>query len=144
MGTDAMHELSVAQSLIELACEHAARQGAGRVRRVRVRLGVLSGLLRPLYFCFAAASRGTLCEGAVLEIEEVPLTVLCPRCETVKTPHTHYNFRCPSCGTPTPEVVTGREMRLVSLELEAPETTPAAPHTADEGIRSAMNAVRRE
>ena len=60
-----MHELSIAQNLIELACEHAADQGAARVRVVRVRLGVLSGMLKPLYFCFSAVSKNTLCEGAL-------------------------------------------------------------------------------
>ncbi len=141
-----MHELSVARNLIELACDHARQQGADRVRRIRVRLGVVSGLRKPLYFCFAAASRGTMCEDAVLEVEEIPLTVLCPRCQEVRVPHTHYSFRCPTCGSPTPKVVTGREMQLVSLELEAlagddPTPSPAPrraggkPHSAEQERR---------
>jgi len=116
-----MHELSIAQNLVELACEHASRQGAARVRVVRVRLGVLSGMLKPLCFCFSAVSKNTLCEGARLEIEDVPLTVICPACDETRTPSSLYSFRCSVCGTPTPKVVTGREMQLVSLELE---TTP--------------------
>ena len=114
-----MHELTLARNLIELACEHARAQGADRVKRIQVRLGVLSGMLKPLYFCFGPAARGTLCEDALLEIEEVPLTVECPNCCAVKVPHTRYSFRCPTCGSPTPKVVTGREMVLVALELEA-------------------------
>lgn len=114
-----MHELTLARNLIELACEHARAQGADRVKRIQVRLGVLSGMLKPLYFCFGPAARGTLCEDALLEIEEVPLTVECPNCRAVKVPHTRYSFRCPTCGSPTPKVVTGREMVLVALELEA-------------------------
>jgi hydrogenase nickel incorporation protein HypA/HybF len=113
-----MHELTLARNLIELACEHARAQGASRVKRIQVRLGVLSGMLKPLHFCFGPASRGTLCEDALLEIEEVPLTVECPKCQAVKVPHTRYSFRCPTCGTPTPKVVTGRELMLVALELE--------------------------
>ncbi|MCY3830111.1 MAG: hydrogenase maturation nickel metallochaperone HypA [Rhodospirillaceae bacterium] len=112
-----MHELALARSLIELVDDHATRQGARRVRRIHVRLGQLSAMTRALYFCFASAARGTSCEGAVLEIEEVPLTVRCPFCETTKTPTGRYSFRCPDCGMPTPEVVTGREMQLMSIEL---------------------------
>ncbi len=112
-----MHELSIATSLIELACEHARKQNAGRVRRIKIRLGELSGLMRPLYFCFSYASKGTCCENAILEIEEVSLTVMCPRCDEVKTPDSRYSFSCPTCSTPTPEVVTGREMQLVALEV---------------------------
>lgn len=121
-----MHELSIATSLIELAGEHARRQGASRIRSMKIRLGVLSGLLRPLYFCFASASRGTCCEGARLEIEEVPLRVRCPRCDEIKMPGTRYSFCCPTCGVPTPEVVSGREMQLVSVELERDGGSPTA------------------
>lgn len=116
-----MHELTLARNLIELACEHARAQGADRVKRIQVRLGVLSGMLKPLYFCFGPAARGTACEDARLEIEEVPLTVECPNCRAIKVPHTRYSFRCPTCGSPTPKVVTGREMVLVALELETTE-----------------------
>ena len=138
-----MHELSIARCLIDLACEHAVQQGGTRVRRIRVRLGVLSGLLKPLYFCFGAASRGTLCEGAILEIEEVPLTVMCPSCEEVKAPRSLYSFRCPTCGAPTPEVVTGREMQLVSLELESNAATAAVrPRTTRSRRAASMHAVR--
>ncbi|MCZ6720224.1 MAG: hydrogenase maturation nickel metallochaperone HypA [Proteobacteria bacterium] len=125
-----MHELSLATSLIELACEHAAENGASRVTRLRVRLGVLAAVRRALYFCFEPAARGTACEGAVLEIDEVPLSVLCPACDAVKTPSGLYNFRCPTCGTPTPRVVTGREMQLVSVELDIPEAASESPPSA--------------
>ena len=123
-----MHELTIARSLIELASEHAEQKYADRVTRINIRLGVASGLLRPLYFCFAAASRGTRCDGAILEIEEVPLTVMCPTCDEVKTPGTRYSFRCPDCGSPTPEVVTGREMQLVTIEVEKKSVHLPATH----------------
>lgn len=114
-----MHELSVATSLIELACDHAARHGASRVARVSVRIGVLQHVARSLYFCFEKVAMGTPCEGAELEIEEVPLTVECPVCGPARTPSGPYNFRCRDCGSPTPRVITGRELQLVSIGLEA-------------------------
>lgn len=126
-----MHEVWVARHLVELACEHAASEGATRVRRVRVRLGVLSGLVKPLSFCFAAACRGTPAEGAILDIDEVPLRVFCPACREAKSPPSLYSFRCPTCGTPTPQVLTGREMQLVSLELEG-EHAPRRPRAGKE------------
>jgi len=82
--------------------------------------------LKPLHFCFAAASKNTLCEGARLEIEEVPLTVACPSCNAIRAPSSLYSFRCSVCGSPAPNVVSGREMQLVSLELEA--TSAALPN----------------
>ena len=112
-----MHELSIATALVDQVCEHAAGRGAERVAKISIRMGVLSGVVKALYFCFPAASRNTLCDGAILHIDEVPLTVLCTFCREVKKPAALYNFRCPDCGRPTPKVLTGREMQLVSIEL---------------------------
>ncbi|MGH6934303.1 MAG: hydrogenase maturation nickel metallochaperone HypA [Dongiaceae bacterium] len=116
-----MHEMTIASSLVELACDQAARVGAAKVAEINIRMGTLRGIARSLYFCFGSATRGTICEGALLRIDEVPLTVRCDHCDTVKTPAALYNFRCPDCGSPTPKVITGREMELVSLGLVPPD-----------------------
>lgn len=123
-----MHELTVASALVDQVCESASRNGGRRVKAITVRMGVLSGISRALYFCFPSAARGTLCADAVLTIEDVPLTVMCTHCEEVKTPAALYNFRCPDCGRPTPKVQTGREMQLVSIELA--NAAPNAAHAA--------------
>ncbi len=121
-----MHELSIAQSLIALACETAQREGAVRVIRLSVRVGALSGVVKEsLLLSFNLAAEDTACAGAVLAIEDVPLTVMCPHCQAQQTLPSIYQFSCPTCGTPTPEVLTGRELDLVSIEVaEAAE----APH----------------
>jgi hydrogenase nickel incorporation protein HypA/HybF len=135
-----MHEMSIASALVDQVCDQAASLGAARVAEINLRMGVLSGIARSLHFCFPSASRDTLCEGARLNIDEVPLTVLCTYCDAVKMPAALYNFRCPDCGRPTPKVLTGREMQLVSIGLVPPaarvpptrtgagssETTPGA------------------
>ena len=113
-----MHELALARSLIEMVDDYAHANRARRVTRVRIRVGVLSALVRALHVSFRAASRGTSCDGADLDIEVVPLTVYCRFCDDVKAPSGPYNFRCPVCGHATPKVVTGREMQLVSITLD--------------------------
>lgn len=122
-----MHELALARSLIEMVDDYAHANGARRVTRVRIRVGVLSALTRALHVSFRAASRGTSCDGAVLEIEKVPLTVYCRFCDDVKAPSGPYNFRCPVCGHATPKLVTGREMQLVSIALDESAGTVALP-----------------
>jgi hydrogenase nickel incorporation protein HypA/HybF len=114
-----MHELTIALSLVEMAHDHAARNNAVRVTDVHVRLGALCGIARSLYFCFGAATRGTLCEGARLHIEEVPLTVFCDSCGGSRSPRSHFNLRCPDCGRPTRKVLSGREMDLTHIECES-------------------------
>jgi hydrogenase nickel incorporation protein HypA/HybF len=117
----AMHEMTIATALVDQVCHQAKSVGAARVAEINLRMGVLSGIARSLYFCFPSAARATICEGARLKIDEVPLTVLCTHCDAVKTPAALYNFRCPDCGRPTPQVLTGREMQLVSIGLVPPE-----------------------
>jgi hydrogenase nickel incorporation protein HypA/HybF len=136
-----MHELTLARSLIDLVDDYAKQQGGRQVRRIYVRLGEMSAMTRALHFCFGSASRGTSCEGAVLEIDEVPLTVRCGVCDAVKTPSGRYNFRCPDCGMPTPEIVTGREMQLTAIELapelSRPDTCPPGALHSQSGERHA-------
>ncbi len=130
-----MHELTLANSLVELAAGHAASHGAARVARINIRLGELCGIARALYFCFGPATRGTLCEGAELHITEVPLTVQCDPCGGMKRPRTPFNLRCPDCGCPARKVLSGREMELVSIELNSQVITAAGPDQTQGQIR---------
>ncbi len=121
-----MHELALARSLIELVEEYAHENNAVRVKQVNLRLGEMSAMTRALHFCFDAVANGTVCEGAKLSIEQVPLTVFCSFCNQTKQPMGRYSFRCDDCGMPTPKVVTGKEMQLVSIEL--PATQPCSQY----------------
>ena len=119
-----MHELSIAVSLVELACEQAERLGNVRVDALHLRLGSLAGVVEEaLLFSFELAAQGTAIEGARLAIEHVPLTVLCPRCGEERAPPSVQHLRCPTCDTPTPEIVRGRELELFALEVQ--DGTPA-------------------
>jgi hydrogenase nickel incorporation protein HypA/HybF len=68
-----MHELSIAQEIVETVRGHVPLEASGPVRRVRLKLGALNRIVPDsLRFCFEAASRGTVVEGAMLEIHEIP------------------------------------------------------------------------
>jgi hydrogenase nickel incorporation protein HypA/HybF len=112
-----MHELALARSLTEIVDEYAAEHDVTHVKQINVRLGEMSAMTRALHFCFGSVAEGTSCEGAILNIEVIPLTVYCGTCDTVKAPTGRYSFRCPDCGMPAHKVITGREMQLASLEL---------------------------
>jgi hydrogenase nickel incorporation protein HypA/HybF len=105
-------------SLVDVACERAGALGEVRVEAVCVRVGLLSGIVKEaLLFCFEAAAKGTSVEGARLEIEDVPVTVLCPLCVTERQLSSVQHFRCPVCDAPTPDVIGGRELELTALEV---------------------------
>jgi hydrogenase nickel incorporation protein HypA/HybF len=116
-GICEMHELTIARSLIDLASEYAEEHQARAIDHIFVRLGVLSGMLRPLHFCFTSAARGTICEGAKLDIEEVAVTVECSHCGQVGSPVNQHSLRCPNCFSNTVKIVTGNEMQLVSIKV---------------------------
>ena len=99
-----MHELSIAQSMIDMACEVAAREGAKHVLKLRTRIGLLSGVAKTaLHFSFDLAAEGTACEGAVLEIEDVPVTVMCRRCNSAQDLQRYSNFVAPSAEPRRPK-----------------------------------------
>ncbi len=126
-----MHELSIAQSLIQQANACASEHGAARVLRLNLRIGRLSGVTqRALLFCFALAAEETLCAGAELAIEEVPIRAMCPQCNESKVIGESYRFICPDCHSPTAQLLTGQELELVSIEIDSQETTPHAAASA--------------
>jgi hydrogenase nickel incorporation protein HypA/HybF len=113
-----MHELSIALSLLDLVEEEADRRGV-RVAAVHLRLGSLSGVVRDaLVSAFELAREGTSQGQANLVIEEVPVVVSCPRCAAPKMPESAWVLCCPTRGTPTPEILSGRELEVVALEIE--------------------------
>jgi hydrogenase nickel incorporation protein HypA/HybF len=66
-----MHELSIAETVVDMLAEEATRHGANKILSVRIRLGRLSGVVRDaLAFSFDVAAQGTIAEGARLDIED--------------------------------------------------------------------------
>lgn len=114
-----MHELSVAVSLVELACEEAARRGATRVLAVHLRIGPLSGIVEDaLRFSFDLTTEGTSAAGARLVIEHVPIVASCPRCGVDREIPSPQYLCCPACGMPTPNVRHGSELELYAMEID--------------------------
>ena len=113
-----MHELSIALSLLDLVEEEEARREV-RVTAVHVRVGALSGVVGDaLVSAFELAREGTRHERTNLVIEEVPVVVSCARCAGPKTLESAWLLTCPTCGDPTPEILSGRELDVVALEID--------------------------
>lgn len=125
-----MHELSVANAIVESIGGHEALAGGARVRVVTVRVGSLSGVVPvALAFAWGPATDGTFAAGSRLEIEEAALAVWCPACRAEREPPAFPRLACPVCGAPTPEVLRGQELEILAMEVEdagAPAAQPAA------------------
>ena len=114
-----MHELSIAMSIVEGAVEEAARHPCERVEVVRLRLGQLSGVVKDaLLFSYELACEGTPLTGSRLEIEEVAAAIFCRDCDAEREIASIQDFRCPICGKASSEVVRGRDLMIVGLELQ--------------------------
>ncbi|MCX7681361.1 MAG: hydrogenase maturation nickel metallochaperone HypA [Anaerolineae bacterium] len=113
-----MHELSVTQSILDIALAHARQAGATRVLRINLVIGELSGLVGEyLQFYFDFLSRETLAEGAELTFQNVPARLRCLHCGTEYEPESA-DWTCPQCGALQPAIVGGRELLVESIEVE--------------------------
>lgn len=113
-----MHELSIMGSALELALDRAQQAGATRVRVIRLRIGVLSGVVpEALQFAFETLTANTPAQGGLLEIEQIPARFGCPRCRKEYEVNAPYG-ECPNCGEVSSDLRAGREMELTSLDIE--------------------------
>jgi hydrogenase nickel incorporation protein HypA/HybF len=114
-----MHELSIALSILDLATEEAHKRGSVRVLKIHLRLGPLSGVVKEaLLSSYELARESTPLEEAQLMIEDVPVQVHCPTCKTTRAVASVQQLCCAECGTPSPDVVSGRNLEVVAMEIE--------------------------
>ena len=121
-----MHELAIAQSIMETVLDEKLRLELDTIEGVTVRVGALSGVLPDaLQFSFDAIRVATQLEQCQLTIETVPITVRCRKCEK-NTRVENYLFVCPTCTSTDVEVITGYELDIAYLEI--PDDTPEIVH----------------
>jgi hydrogenase nickel incorporation protein HypA/HybF len=108
-----MHELAIAQSVVDAVGEHS---GGARVARVRLRVGALAGVVPDaIRFCFELVADGTCVEGADLVIEEVAGQGHCRTCDcAVALPD--LILLCP-CGSADVQILAGRELMVESIDM---------------------------
>jgi hydrogenase nickel incorporation protein HypA/HybF len=125
-----MHELSVALKILDLAAAEAKCRGVDVVA-VHLRLGPLSGVVKEaLLSAYELARKGSLLEESRLVIEEVPIIVHCPTCRMDRPTPSLQQICCSVCGTPTPQVVSGRELEIAALEVrDADANAPCGSQT---------------
>ena len=113
-----MHELSIAQALVDQVEEARVSNGGGRVLTVEVRIGtwrlVVPEILTGYY---ESIVRGTPLEGSCLAIESVPATARCGTCAR-DFPVEEAWVVCPDCASLGASLLSGQELNLVGIELE--------------------------
>jgi hydrogenase nickel incorporation protein HypA/HybF len=113
-----MHEMSLAESVLQIIENAARNQDFRRVKVVYVEIGKLS-CIEPeaLRFAFDAVTDGSIAHGAKLEIVEIPGQGVCLECSAEVTVAAR-DDACPSCGSCKLRVSGGEDMRVRELEVE--------------------------
>jgi len=113
-----VHELGVANEILDIALSEADRHAAKKVTSIRLRVGVLRAI-EPvnLVFLFGHLARGTSAEGAVLEIVEEPVRVECEACGVSEAPS--FTWECPRCKGSGVSVTGGDALSILSLDVDA-------------------------
>lgn len=113
-----MHEMSLAEGIVQLVEDTVRAEGCARVRTVWLEIGQLAAVEQEaLRFCFDAVTRDSVAEGARLEIIETPGQGWCMQCERAVAVSAMYD-PCPHCGSYQIQVTGGNEMRVKELEVE--------------------------
>jgi hydrogenase nickel incorporation protein HypA/HybF len=112
-----MHELGIAQNILQIVQQSISEKQAADVRSIRIRIGLLSGVVPDsLGFCFGAIVSDTEMKRASLEIEQIPITSECRDCRN-RFQMTEFEFSCPACKSTNLELISGRELEIVEIEL---------------------------
>ncbi len=106
------------QSALEIACSHAKQYGSERIVRIKLKVGVLSGVVpEALEFAFAALSPGSLAEGATLEIQSFSIRLKCTECGNEFDSDALF-FPCPQCCSESATLIHGEELEITQIEME--------------------------
>lgn len=113
-----MHEVSIVTSLLQIAERTARENNATTIKAMWLRIGQMSCVNEDsLRFCFDIMSKDTLAEGCEVHIENTPIRIRCQSC-SIESDVEQFVFRCSQCDSSDVELMSGRELDLVSLAVE--------------------------
>ncbi len=113
-----MHELSIAQDILEIVRQYVPENRARGVMSIRVRVGPLSGVVPEcLEFSFGAIVAGTPWQGARLNLQQVPACLHCSGCKQDSEVR-ELAFSCPACGSTDVRMASGTDLQVVEIETE--------------------------
>ena len=114
-----MHELSIAQSIVEAVEAKAIECNATHVKGVRLKIGEANSIvIDSLTFCFEMlTSLEPTLVGAQLLIDTVPHRARCRHCNK-EFAIVNFVVQCPSCQEWSSEIVSGNEMQIIEMEID--------------------------
>ncbi len=112
-----MHELSIAQSIVDIAEEEARKAEAVSVNKIELDIGMLAGIEFAAFdFAWPEATRNTVLEHAHCVINKIKGKARCGTCGHVFEMKDYFEL-CPVCGAYDHEVISGKELKIKSIEI---------------------------
>ncbi len=113
-----MHELSVTESILKIALDHASKANAARIVAINLVIGDLSSMVDDsIQFYWDVIAKDTIAEGARLRFRRVPVEFQCRSCSERFRP-VGEEFSCPKCGSFSLKVITGEEFFVEAIDVE--------------------------
>jgi len=113
-----MHELSIAQSILDIVRQSVPEKELPAVRFVTLQVGDLAGVVPDsLEFSFTVLTTNTPLRDAKLHIDHIPFVVMCNPCGKSFTNEIGFVL-CPTCGGADTKILSGMELQVVEIELE--------------------------
>jgi hydrogenase nickel incorporation protein HypA/HybF len=110
-----MHELSVTQSILDIALKNA---GTRKIKQINLVIGQFSSIVDDsVQFYWDFISKETAAEGSTLHFERIPGEMTCQQCGRVFRPVSD-TFDCPSCSSPFVKITKGEEFQVESIDVE--------------------------
>jgi len=114
-----MHEMGIAAQIVEISVSSIPDTYKNvRVESINLKIGKLTAIVPDsLRFCFEVVAKDTPLSGAILNIEEVPIVARCLSCGfewSINEPV----FLCGKCQSGEIDMISGRELDIVSIEIE--------------------------
>lgn len=113
-----MHEMSICESLVFVIEQQAVAESFKKVSVVRLEIGPLAGVeLAALRFSFDAVTRGSVAQGACLEVIELPVKAWCIACAKSVSVKERFDA-CPTCAGYQVQITGGDELRIKEMEVD--------------------------
>lgn len=114
-----MHELSVAQNIIEIVKENVPEKDLRNVKTISLEVGEFSGIIPDsLEYCFDVIKADASLGNSKMEIKKIPFVLFCDDCKSETTNNMGIRF-CEKCNSSNTRIISGTDMQIINVELES-------------------------
>ncbi len=114
-----MHELSITQSILEIALRHGSQARATKITNLNLVIGQLSSVVDDsVQFYWDMIAEGTIAEGAQLHFKRIPARLECQECSQIYSLEDNHLEACPACESAKIKIISGKEFQLESIEID--------------------------